>query len=106
MLNTKTIKVSLPRIAFKSEDRFRSFKGKEKVVVTSSNTVKIADFYEATANLVSAILNSIDDRIFNRLHLFTVSLLRKTLIRIKRANRPDISNNRIWIMNLSNMSLH
>lgn len=97
MLNTKTIKVSLPRIAFKSEDRFRSFKGKEKVVATGSNTVKAADFYEATANLVSAILDSIDDRIINRLHLFKFVLY--------LANRLDKSNNRIGIMNLSNMSL-
>lgn len=33
MLNTKTIKVSLLRIAFKSEDRFRSFKGRKRLLL-------------------------------------------------------------------------
>lgn len=74
MFVTKTIKVSLPRLAFKSEDRYLSYKGKEKVVVTNKTTEK-ADFFNETAELVSTMIDSIVDSIINRLHLFTVSLL-------------------------------
>lgn len=73
MFVTKTIKVSLPRLAFKSEDRYLSYKGKEKVV--TNKTTEKADFFNETAELVSTMIDSIVDSIINRLHLFTVSLL-------------------------------
>lgn len=74
MFVTKTIKVSLPRLAFKSEDRYLSYKGKEKVVVSNKTAEKV-DFFNETTELVSTMLDSIVDSIINRLHLFTVSFL-------------------------------
>ena len=76
MFATKTIKVSLPRLAFKSEDRYLSYKGKEKIVVSNKTTAKV-DFLNETAELVSTMLDGIVDSIINRLYLFTVNLYKR-----------------------------
>lgn len=61
MLNTQAVKISLPRLAFKSEKNYIIFKNNIKVDTMSTNNIKTeADFFNAAAVLVSSILNCTD----------------------------------------------
>ena len=61
MLNSQAIKISLPRLAFKSEKNYIIFKNNIKVDMKSANIIKTeADFFNAADVLVSSILNSAD----------------------------------------------
>ena len=73
MLNTQAVKISLPRLAFKSEKNYILFKDNIKVDMKSTNSIKTeADFFSVAAVLVSSILNDTDSDKDERFNEFLI----------------------------------